>query len=89
MLVTDCMAYQPLEIRLSNLQDTVNISLNNKQNGTCINCTLSVKQAARLTVGLLDLLKILGEPQDDMQKDAEVSITVSQPKPAQQSKEAA
>ncbi len=89
MLITDCLAYQPIEIKLSNIQDTVNISLNNKQTGTCINCTLSVKQAARLTVGLLDLLKILGEPHDDMQKDAEVSIAVSPPKPAQQPKEAA
>ena len=66
MFFSSCLAYKPIKISVTTIEDHLNFKLEDEQNGNSFSLTLSGQQAATLATGLIDVLMKTGERPDPL-----------------------
>ena len=66
MFFSSCLAYKPIKISVTTIEDHLNFKLDDERTGNSFSITLSGPQAATLAIGLLDVLMKTGERPDPL-----------------------
>ena len=66
MYISDCLAYENIEIKIESLEEHLNVNIHSPRNGYSVSLTLSCPQVAVLATAMLETLTAMGEVQDDL-----------------------
>lgn len=76
MLVSQCFAFADIRFDLRNLDQAIYLSITNNRTDSVICVTFSPRQAADIVVGLIDLLKPMGELANRQTPSGSSTVTV-------------
>ena len=66
MYISDCLAYENIEVKVEAIEDHINLAVRSVKNDYAVSLTLSGPQVAMIAVTLIETLTALGEIEDKL-----------------------
>ena len=89
MHVSNCLAYEPICVELSFIQESINIAIWNKRQDERISLTLSCAQVQAIATGLQSALQAVPAKNDPLHIQESAVVTLEWEKPAKMARDLA
>ena len=66
MYISDCLAYENIEVKVEAIEDHINLAVRSVKNDYAVSLTLSGPQVAVIAVTLIETLTALGKIEDKL-----------------------
>ena len=87
MHVSNCLAYEPICVELSFIQESINIAIWNKRQDERISLTLSCAQVQAIATGLQSALQAVPAKNDPLHIQESAMVTLDWEKPAKMARD--
>jgi len=66
MYISDCLAYENIEVKVEAMDEHMNLNIRSLRNGYTVSVTLSGVQVATIATALIETLTAMGEVEDSL-----------------------